>query len=125
MRSVMLPLVRGLVALVLTLTGLQAWAFKCDVDNNGRIDRVDITLIQQAIAARAQVRHDGIEIFDCPFDTGERQRGQAGIPAAVCLESLVVASVRRPSAAALREDDHPSAFDEIRRGRRAPPTAPK
>ncbi len=55
MRRFTLSLVRGVMGIALALTGLQAWALKCDVDNNGRIDRVDVTLIQQAVAARAQV----------------------------------------------------------------------
>ena len=55
MRSLKTLMIRGAVGAVLAVTGLQAWALKCDVDNNGRIDRVDITLIQQAIAARAPV----------------------------------------------------------------------
>lgn len=48
-------LVRSVLAVVLALIGSSAWAFKCDVDGNGRIDRVDIGLIQQAIVAKAPV----------------------------------------------------------------------
>ena len=55
MRSISRLFTRGLVALVLTLTGAGAWAFKCDVDNNGRIDRLDIGLIQQAIVQKLPV----------------------------------------------------------------------
>ncbi len=55
MRSIKVQLIRGVMAVVLALTGVQAWAFKCDVDNNGRIDRVDIGLIQQAALARTPV----------------------------------------------------------------------
>jgi hypothetical protein len=46
---------RAVVALSLGLGGTAAWALKCDVDNNGRIDRADISLIQQAVVARAPV----------------------------------------------------------------------
>jgi hypothetical protein len=44
-----------LLALVLALVGSAAWAFKCDVDANGLIDRVDLALIQQATLARSPV----------------------------------------------------------------------
>jgi YD repeat-containing protein len=46
---------RAVVALSLGLGGTAAWALKCDVDNNGRIDRADISLIQQAVVTRAPV----------------------------------------------------------------------
>ncbi|MGY4829032.1 PKD domain-containing protein [Sphaerotilaceae bacterium SBD11-9] len=55
MRSVKQAVMKGLLALGLTFVGSGAWALKCDVDNNGRIDRVDIGLIQQAIVAKAPV----------------------------------------------------------------------
>jgi RHS repeat-associated protein len=55
MSSVYQPLLKGLLAVGLTLIGSAAWALKCDVDDNGRIDRIDIGLIQQAIVAKAPV----------------------------------------------------------------------
>ncbi|HET7792710.1 MAG TPA: PKD domain-containing protein [Rhizobacter sp.] len=55
MRSVKQAVVKGLLAMGLTFVGSGAWALKCDVDNNGRIDRVDIGLIQQAIVAKSPV----------------------------------------------------------------------
>ncbi len=55
MRSLYQSLAKSVFALALTLVGTGAWALKCDVDNNGRIDRVDIGLIQQAIVAKAPV----------------------------------------------------------------------
>lgn len=43
------------MAFGLMLSGAGAWALKCDVDNNGRIDRLDIGLIQQAIVQKSPV----------------------------------------------------------------------
>lgn len=55
MRGIGKYIARAGLALALTLTGSSVWALKCDVDNNGRIDRTDLTLIQQAGLARAPV----------------------------------------------------------------------
>jgi hypothetical protein len=55
MRGFSTFIVRGALALLLAGTGLHAWALKCDVDNNGRIDRDDINLITQAYLARTPV----------------------------------------------------------------------
>ena len=48
-------IVRVVFALLLALPSLQAQALKCDVDNNGRIDRDDVSLITQAYIARSPV----------------------------------------------------------------------
>jgi RHS repeat-associated protein len=48
-------LVRALLALWLLLGAGAAQAVKCDVDGNGRIDRIDIGLIQQATLAKSPV----------------------------------------------------------------------
>ena len=55
MRSVSLLVLRLVFASLLAFTGGQAWALKCDVDNNRRIDRADLVLIQNAFLANAQV----------------------------------------------------------------------
>jgi large repetitive protein len=47
--------VPAVLALVLTVFGTGAWALKCDVDNNGRIDKVDIGLILQDITLKKPV----------------------------------------------------------------------
>jgi hypothetical protein len=48
-------LVNAALLLSLALASHAAWALKCDVDNNGRIDRIDLGLIQQAVLAQSPV----------------------------------------------------------------------
>lgn len=55
MQSTSQLVAKGLIALGLTLASAASWALKCDVDDNGRIDRADIGLIQQAIVQKLPV----------------------------------------------------------------------
>ncbi len=55
MRSLSTSFVRVLLAVLLTTPLAAQAALKCDVDNNGRIDKVDLALIQAAIQAGSPV----------------------------------------------------------------------